>query len=142
LEADEHPAERTRVSILLPLGEAGAVDVGLVEEVVRALYEDEGMREVLAERPDPAAPAYTTLSELRGLPPPEDVPFLTPELGLLSVPTPAGGVKSLEALVRRVAPGASVKAVGTYRALEGGPADEAGGARSRTTPSDATENDS
>lgn len=122
--ADEHPAEQTRVSILLPLGEAGEVDVGVVEQVVRALYEDEGMRQVLAERPDPPAPAYTTLSELRGLPPPEDVPFLTPEIGLLSVPAPAGGARAVEELVRRVAPGARVKAVGAYRALEGGPADE------------------
>ena len=116
---EEEPRTQTpRVSILLPLRDEGGVDLETVERIVGALYEDPRTREVLAARPDPAERAYATLSDLKGLPPAEDVPFLIREIGVLTVPSPAGGARAVEELLRDVAPEAQVQEVGGYRLPE------------------------
>lgn len=89
-----------------------------VERVVGALYADPNMREVLAARPDRAGRGYATLSDLKGLPPAEDVPFLIQEIGVLTVPSPSGGARAVEELLREVAPEAQVREVGEYRLPE------------------------
>lgn len=116
MEKDEGPLHRPRVSILLPIQSPGEVDVEMVERIIRTLYEDERMREVLSAQPDPPALPYMTLSELGGLPASEGMPLLISEIGVLTVPSPAGGAETVEELIRQIAPDARVEAAGTYRA--------------------------
>lgn len=115
---DERRTQTPRVSILLPVRDDGGVDTETVKRIVDALYADPGAREVLAARPDPAGRAYATLSDLKGLPPAEDVPFLIQEIGVLTVPSPAGGARAVGELLREVAPEAQVREVGEYRLPE------------------------
>ncbi len=95
------------VNILLPPSWLERTHLDLVDRIVRALYEHPQTRAAIEAAGGGTAtgePRYVSLSELqRGAPPP-GVPFLNAAIGVITVPSPRGGVQAVEAAIKEVAP--------------------------------------
>ena len=99
--------------IVLPAG----ADARLVDQIVEALYADPRTRAAIEAAGGSGASRrrYSTFSELNGKPPPPGV-FVNDLIGIVTVPLPVGGIRSVEAAIADVAEGARVEAGQLYSA--------------------------
>lgn len=91
------------VNVLLPVSWTTQPDARVVERLVRALREHPVTRSALLTT-GPDEPLYLDLTDLAGRPPPRGIPVLNEDIGVLSVPVPAGDAAVVEVAIREVAP--------------------------------------
>jgi hypothetical protein len=103
------------VNVLLPPSWTTQSDPRLVERLVRALHDDPATGGAL-EAAGPDRRLYLRLADLAGQAPPPRTPILNEDIGVLSVPVPAGDASAVEAAIRAVAPpGTRVEAAADFR---------------------------
>lgn len=95
------------------------VDMQLVERVIQSINKSGPMlaaMEAAGSRPAAEGPRYISLADLDGAPPPDGMPVLIPEIGVISTPAPPEGAGAALAAIEDINAELRVEESGIYRA--------------------------
>jgi subtilisin family serine protease len=96
------------------------IDINQVERVIDAVYKSRPMvaaMEAGGGGPAAGGPRYVSMAEWHDVGPPEGVPVLIPEIGVISMPAPEGGASAAQSAVAAVGEGVRAEPSGWCRAV-------------------------